>query len=228
MGYIYLLIDRRNGKKYVGKHNGSKKNYWSSGIIPNKICKKYGKEVFDKIIVENDVPNHLLNEKEIFYINKYDSFNNGYNLSIGGDGGGEWIYKKTIEEKIKISNIKSKKLKNRVFSDETKRKMSESAKNKIMTDEHKENIRKAVILRGGHPHSDETKKKLSILKIGVKNPKHSNFMKENNPKSQKISIKGVIYKTIKEACLMLNLSRSSIKYKLNSKTDKFKDWFRID
>ena len=40
MGYIYLLIDKRNGKKYVGKHNGSDKNYWSSGLIPNRIKKK--------------------------------------------------------------------------------------------------------------------------------------------------------------------------------------------
>ena len=228
MGHIYLLVDIRNNKKYVGKHNGHKVDYWSSGRIPNRIIKKYGKQIFNRVILEDDIPNELLNDKEIFYIEKYDSFNNGYNLSMGGDGGGEWIYKKTIEEKMKISDIKSKKLKNRVFSDETKRKMSESAKNKIVTDEHKENIRKAVILRGGHPHSDETKKKLSILKKGIKNPNHSKFMKENNPKSQKISIKGVIYKTIKEATLMLNLSRSSIKYKLNSKTDKFKDWFKTD
>jgi len=24
-GYIYLLTDKRNGKKYVGKHNGNSK-----------------------------------------------------------------------------------------------------------------------------------------------------------------------------------------------------------
>ena len=227
MGHIYLLIDKRNDKKYIGKHNGHKIDYWSSGIIPNRIIKKYGKEVFEREIIEDNIPNHLINEREVFYIEKYNTFNDGYNLSLGGDGGGEWIYKKTSEEILIIANIKSKKLKNRVFSDETKRKMSESAKNKIMTQEHKDNIRKAVILRGGHPHSEDTKKKLSILMTGRKNPNHSKFMEENNPKSQKISINGVIYNTIKDATLMLNLSRSSIKYRLNSKTDKFKYWFKL-
>ena len=67
MGYIYLLVDTRNGKKYVGKHNGNKKNYWSSGIVPNRIAKKYGRSVFNKCILEDDIPKHLLNEKEIKY-----------------------------------------------------------------------------------------------------------------------------------------------------------------
>lgn len=226
MGYIYLLIDKRNGKNYIGKHNGLNDKYWSSGIIPNKISKKHGRDIFDRIILE-EVTNDLLNEKEIFYIEKYESFNKGYNLSKGGDGGGEWIYKKTKDEIKKISEIKSKKLKNRIFSEETKKKMSESAKKKTITDTHRENIRKAVIIRGGYPHTEETKKKLSEIKKGVKNPKHSEFMQNKNPKSQKVSINGIIYNTIKESCIILNNSRSSIKYRLNSKSEKFKDWFRV-
>lgn len=224
MGQIYLLIDKRNGKKYVGKHNGLNTNYWSSGIIPNRISKKYGKNVFERVILE-EVPNELLNEKEVFYIEKYNSFNDGYNLSKGGDGGGEWIYKKTVEEIKKISEIKSEKMKNRVFSEETKKKMSDSAKKKIVTDKHKENIRKALIIRGGIPHKEETKKKLSEIRKGIKNPKHSEFMKNNNPKSQKVSIEGVIYNTIKEACITLNKERWFIKSRLNSK--KYKEWYRI-
>jgi predicted DNA-binding protein (UPF0251 family) len=38
---------------------------------------------------------------------------------------------------------------------------------------------------------------------------------------------GVIYKTIKEASESLNISRSSIKYRLNSENEKFKNWFKI-
>ena len=93
MGYIYLLIDTRNGKKYVGKHNGNKKNYWSSGIIPNRIAKKYGRDIFNRCLLEDNIPKHLLNEKEIYYINKENSFLDGYNTTVGGDGGGDSLHR---------------------------------------------------------------------------------------------------------------------------------------
>jgi len=163
MGYIYMLIDKRNGKKYVGKHNGSKKYYWSSGLIPNRIAKKYGKDVFDRIILEDNVDDELLNEREIFYISKENSFLDGYNSSSGGDGGGHWVYDKTEEELERISKIKSEKLTGRVFSEETIKKMSESAKNKVFTKKHRDNIGKSIKIRGGYPHSNETKEKLSKI-----------------------------------------------------------------
>ena len=227
MGYIYMLIDKRNGKKYVGKHNGNKKDYWSSGLVPNRIAKKHGKEIFDRVILEDNLEDKLLNEKEIFYIEKEESFKNGYNSTIGGEGGNHWVYSKTKEELEEISRIKSYKLTGRVFSEETKKKMSESAKNKILTKEHKDNISKAVKLRGGNPHTDETKDKLSKIMSGRKNEEHSKFMVLNNPKAQKISIEGVIYDTIKEGCDILNIHRSTIKYRLNSKKEAFNKWFKI-
>lgn len=227
MGYIYMLIDKRNGKKYVGKHNGLKKDYWSSGLLPNRIANKYGREIFERIILENDIPENLLNEKEIFYIEQEDSFNNGYNSTIGGDGGGHWVYLKTEEELKAISEIKSKKLSGRTFSEETKLKMSESGKKKIFTDEHRKNIGFAVKKRGGFKHTDETKKKLSMIKTGVKNDNHSKFMSENNPKAQPISVEGVIYVTIKEASEKLNIARHIIKNRLKSNNEKYKNWFKI-
>ena len=70
MGYIYMLIDKRNGKKYVGKHNGFKKDYWSSGLVPNRIAKKYGKDIFERVILENNISDDKLNEREIFILMK--------------------------------------------------------------------------------------------------------------------------------------------------------------
>lgn len=227
MGHIYLLIDTRNGKKYVGKHNGNKKNYWSSGILPNKIAKKYGKNIFNKYILEDDIPNQLLNEKEIYYIKRENSFYNGYNSTEGGDGGGEWIYLKSKEEVKRISENKSKKMSGRIFSEETISKMKESGKKKKLTDEHKKNISIAVKKRGGFPHSEETKFKLSNLRKGVENKHHSNYMKENNPNFCKISVDNIIYKSIKEYCKINNISYNTVKNRLNSKTKKFENWFRV-
>jgi group I intron endonuclease len=227
MGYIYMLIDKRNGKKYVGKHNGFKKDYWSSGLIPNRISKKYGKEVFERIILEENVEPHLLNDKEMFYIEQEDTFNNGYNLTIGGDGGNHWVYCKSETELKLIAEIKSKKLSGRTFSDETKLKMSESAKKKYFSEEHKKNIGVAVKKRGGIKHTNETKKKLSIIKTGVKNKQHSKFMSENNPKRQPISIENVIYSSIKDASEKLNIPRHIVKNRLKSNDEKYKNWFKI-
>lgn len=228
MGYIYMLIDNRNGKKYVGKHNGNKGYYWSSGLIPNRIAEKYGREIFDRLILEDNIDDiDLLNSREQYYIKEYNTLKEGYNMTIGGDGGGHWIYAKTKEELDEIRKKKSNKLKNRVFTDETRKKMSESAKKKIFTEEHKLNIGKAVKKRGGIPHTEETKRKLSEIMSGRKNSEHSKYMSENNPNAKKVSINGVIYDTIKMAAKELNMSRSSVKYRLNSKNDKYKTWYKL-
>jgi len=219
MGYIYLLVDTRNGKKYVGKHNGEKPEYWASGLLVNKIAKKYGKNIFDRTIIEDNISNELLNEKEKFYIKEHNSFVEGYNLSLGGDGGGHWILTKSKEEIERIAKIKSEKLKNRVFSDETINKMKESGKKKIITQQHKDNISKGVKLRGGIPHTQKTKDKLSEIRKGIKNPEHSNFMKNNNPNYRKVLIDNIEYKSIVDASNKLGIPYSTIKNRLNNKNN---------
>ena len=149
MGYIYMLEDTRNGKKYIGKHIGNDKNYWSGGLIPNRIAKKYSKNIFDRIILENDISDDILNDREIFYIKQYNSTEDGYNLTNGGDGGDIISHNPNKEEIIKkISNS----LKGRVFSEDhlinlkdnhmskdplNRQKLSEALKGKVKTEEHK-------------------------------------------------------------------------------------------
>lgn len=103
-GYIYMVTNKVNGKIYIGKHHYTKQgldpNYFASGKIVNEAIDKYGKENFSVALL--DIANTLpeLNEKEIYYIEKYKSkdINIGYNLTSGGDGGN------TVEGKIKITN----------------------------------------------------------------------------------------------------------------------------
>lgn len=87
MGYIYMLIDSRNGKKYVGKHNGTDPNYWSGGLLPNRIAKKYGKEIFERVIIEDNLSTDIIDDREKYYINLHNTTQEGYNISEGGDGG---------------------------------------------------------------------------------------------------------------------------------------------
>jgi len=46
---------------------------------------KYGTDNFYYEILEENIPYEKLDEKEVFYIEKFDSFHNGYNSTPGGD-----------------------------------------------------------------------------------------------------------------------------------------------
>ena len=48
--------------------------------------KKYGKDNFYCDVLEKNVNINDLDDREIFFINKYNSFENGYNSTKGGDG----------------------------------------------------------------------------------------------------------------------------------------------
>ena len=88
-GYIYVITNILNNKKYVGKHVGKPEdspNYFGSGIAINNAIEKYGKENFTKEILEYH-QNANLDEREKFWIEKFNTLNEGYNLTTGGDGG---------------------------------------------------------------------------------------------------------------------------------------------
>lgn len=229
-GYIYLLVDKRNDKKYIGKHNGKKNEYFSSGIIPNRIIKKFSKDIFERTILEDNINDEqILCDREVFYIEKYNTFNNGYNLTKGGDGGGNWIYKKSEEERLRISEIKRAANIGRIFSSETLKKMSEAKKGKPLKESHKKNISKAQSGENhpwyGRKHSDDTKLKISNSRKGTKNPNHSEFMKKNNPKCLEVSINNITFVSIKEATEKLNLPRHIVKTRLNSLN--YPEWIKI-
>ena len=87
--YIYKIINRINGKWYIGKHNGSDPNYMGSGKILKQAYKKYGLENFEKIILESCSSEQSLNDREKFWIADTNATTdpNSYNLANGGGGG---------------------------------------------------------------------------------------------------------------------------------------------
>ena len=97
-GYIYFIINQVTLERYVGKTTNftrRKNEHFEQLRNNNHINKKlqssfnkYGEEnfVIQKISYDDSTKEEL-NEQEIYYINKYDSFYNGFNLTLGGDGG---------------------------------------------------------------------------------------------------------------------------------------------
>lgn len=91
MGYIYKITNKINGKSYIGqtstpinvrmyKHYSNAKNA-ITGI--DFAIQKYGKENFEVQQV-CECPDECLNDQERYYIHYYDTYQNGYNLTIGG------------------------------------------------------------------------------------------------------------------------------------------------
>lgn len=96
---IYLITNLINQKKYIGQTTRFKERIWehekdrrSKMAIHNAIL-KYGENNFTaEVLCEVDESNNLQKELdllEIYYINLYDSFHNGYNSTTGGQGIGQ-------------------------------------------------------------------------------------------------------------------------------------------
>lgn len=100
---IYLIINKINNHKYIGKAKDIK-NRWYHHLYEarkkgnkaynyplSKAIRKYGIENFDLIILENINQieyDNISSEKERYWIAKYNTFNNrkDYNQTQGGEG----------------------------------------------------------------------------------------------------------------------------------------------
>ena len=99
------------GKQYIGLTSKGIEKRWKSHIAFAKkhnkyyfhrAINKYGIDSWKHEILEDNIKNiEDANMLEKFYINKYDTFNNGYNSTIGGDGttGNRSVTEKTIRYK---------------------------------------------------------------------------------------------------------------------------------
>ncbi len=89
-GFIYLTTNKINGKKYIGMcKNTHREKYIGSGKLLKQAIKKYGKENFDRIILQECGTLAELSECEIYWIKFYNAVedSNFYNLTSGGFGG---------------------------------------------------------------------------------------------------------------------------------------------
>ena len=94
-GFIYKITNRVNGKVYIGQTHFTIEHRWRQHCknfnIEHrkqplyKAFAKYGIENFNVEPIE-EVECDKLNEREIYWIAYYNSFKNGYNANIGGDG----------------------------------------------------------------------------------------------------------------------------------------------
>ena len=80
--------------------------------------RKYGIENFTIEIIEEVADEQILNEREIYWIEYYDSYSHGYNATKGGDGSYRIDYEKVIQlyEKLKNTTEVAQQMNISVFS----------------------------------------------------------------------------------------------------------------
>ena len=128
-GYIYLTKNLITNKIYIGQHKSKKykPSYLGSGKrLVNSIA-KYGKDNFEKSILDTADSKEELDLKEKYYISLYNSTDKeiGYNIALGGSGA--HVLYQTQETKDKISKANTGKKR----SEECIAKMSEDRKGGI-------------------------------------------------------------------------------------------------
>lgn len=218
---VYCHINKINGKRYVGITSNPVTVRWNNGngykhnVHFTNAIKKYGWDNFDHIIIATNVSEAEAKQLEKKYIAEYQSNNHlfGYNNSLGGEP---------------MTGVK--------HSEETKRKMSESAKNKVVSEETKKKISKAIKNRPDEmkykfAHCRKGKSPWSKGVTGESNPLYGRKYSEERrrhmsegmkgiPKSEehkaKLSKKvrnietGIIYKSISEASRQIGCQTSTI------------------
>lgn len=96
-GYIYKTTDLETNKIYIGQHKSDKfdTKYYGSGIVIRNLIKKYGLNRFKCELIEECISENHLNEREIYWINKFNSLDPevGYNIASGGAFGNSGYHK---------------------------------------------------------------------------------------------------------------------------------------
>ena len=189
--YIYILTNKINQKKYVGKSAKNpkrrierhKKEAGSPAI--HRAIKKYGFENFDtEIINYKDASEEALNAIEKWQISKNESLTpNGYNLTEGGDGG--------------------------IPSDETRKKNSESVKRANQNPDLRR--RKSEGQKKAWQDPERKKIRSEAIRIGRQTPEAI----ENHAKKFTPEVKKCMSQTAKE-----NWSTSSHRQKMINAAQK--------
>lgn len=107
-GFIYVITNEVNGKQYVGKTTDTIKIRFKKHLeeYDRSRCEKrplyaamnkYGIEHFSvQQLEECDLS--ILNEREQYWINSLDTYKNGYNATLGGDGAQLYDYEIFIQD----------------------------------------------------------------------------------------------------------------------------------
>ena len=119
--YIYKITNKINNKVYIGQTTKTIFSRWKrhcADALSNRTntkfaraIRKYGKDNFIVEEIDTATNKEELNQKEIYWINYYNSILTGYNSVDGGGDSNTYKYKteeemKQIKEKIRLTKMR--------------------------------------------------------------------------------------------------------------------------
>lgn len=156
-GFIYMTKNKVTGKLYIGQHKRTMNQkdiddswYLGSGKILRQAIVKYGEENFERKIIYECDSREKLNYMEKVFIEYYNAVDDDtfYNLVAGGRNGDIESVKKGSARKP--MSEEARKHMARQFTDEQRKRMSESSKGKLV----------------GYKHNDESRQNMSKSHVG--------------------------------------------------------------
>lgn len=137
MAYIYSIYNNISEKRYIGQtiqpfHKRVYQHFYQAkkGVDTPlyHALRKYPKSNF-KIEIVEECDKSLLNQREVYWINYFNTFTNGYNCDIGGAGTNQFKHSEATKMKMSASKKgKTSGRKGKINSTESNKKRSETLK----------------------------------------------------------------------------------------------------
>lgn len=215
---IYKCQNKINNKIYIGKTvrtlNARKKQHYRNINVHNfkfyKALKKYKESDFQWSEIDTANNKECLNKKEIYWIKYYNSFEVGYNSTLGGEGTlGFHHYDDT-----------KNKMMGRIISKETKEKVSKANALRVVSSETKEKMSKSHIGKSDGERNANSKLKekdvINIIKLFSEGLTTTEILKLYN-----VSIATI--RDIISGRTWKNIDRSSIENKIHNRSIKLNE-----
>ena len=247
---IYKTTNLINGKVYIGKDKHNNEKYLGSGKILKQAIEKYGKDNFKKEILEECKDEKIWLEREIYWIEYFNSTKIGYNIALGGNGGdtisnnpNKDEIRKRHSEKMKDPNVNKNKARGRKvvvkkrddpnwinprIGKESPLKSRPSDKKGIPNPKHSEWMKENNPFRG-KTHTNEFKQKLKEVNSKPKTEEHKRKISETLKGSKpgnvvKVEIEGILYESITDAVTKTGINMSTLRNRIKSKSEKYKNY----
>lgn len=241
---IYKIINRVNGKYYVGSSDDIERRFERHKLELNKnrhhsiklqrAWTKYGKENFNYNIIEN-ISKHELLQREQYYLDickenpntNYNICYNAFSPMLGRKHSLDTLLKMSKSQSGKNNPMFGKIGANigKCFSEETKQKMSTNNcrywKGKRLSDEHRQKLKFSHPTGKDNPtygrhHTNEAKNKLSLAK------RDNTIFTFKNKNTNEVFI-GISY----DFSIKNNLLPNSVRCLVNKKLKSLKGWILL-
>lgn len=184
MGEIYKITNKIDNKSYIGQTTQGVNRRWSEhkrdynknlyGSLLHKAMREYGIENFEVCVLEK-VDNSKLNDREQYWIDYYNTFEDGYNQTTGGSKGCKCSKESSIQKSIRSKGMLNP-MYGKTHTEEARRKISVAHKGKKIPPTQFNYFRDGVEkpnFFAGRKHSEETKQKLREINLGKKHTEKS-------------------------------------------------------